>query len=560
MPIVKTEKGILRACLPKTTPLVMASGRSSGQGWKRPCLPKSLAREMELERRTAPDVKSRVSPGSPLAIFDPAAPALRAAGLTVRYPDAPAPALDDLTLEVAAGECVLLTGPSGCGKTTLARALNGLIPHAIPAQVTGRLEAGGVDVSRRTVSELARRVGSVFQNPAAQLFHLRVDEEAAFGARNLGLPGEIVQERVAWALETLGLAALRHRRPGELSYGQQQRLAIAATLVMQPQLLVLDEPTASLDLPGAQAVMAALHKLRAQYGIAIVLIEHRLAEAAQLADRTVILQDGRVAAAGPTRRVLNDPACLDLLGLEAPPEASPANWQDWLIATKPPPTPAPPLLALRGVSAGYGRSAVIHAVDLTIAPGEFIALVGDNGAGKTTLALTAAGLLRPLAGCVRFAEGRRPQPGRDIALLFQNPADQLFTGSVDEEVAFGPRNYGVFHPGYHHECLARTDLLALRTRRPLTLSTGQQQRVALAACLALRPRLLILDEPTLGQDWGHLRALLEMLTDLLARGTAIVLITHDLRLVRRCAQRVVWMQAGRIVMDGRIRSLYKPLL
>jgi energy-coupling factor transport system ATP-binding protein len=188
---------------------------------------------------------------------------------------------------------------------------------------------------------------------------------------------------------------------------------------------------------------------------------------------------------------------------------------------------------------------------MQIYPGEFIALVGDNGSGKSTLALAMAGLLKPLHGRVTIDNGAKPRPGLDITLLFQNPADQLFTDSVQEEIAFGPRNLRCHDAAWEEQVLEHADLTLLRNRRPLSLSVGQQQRTALASCLSLRPRLVILDEPTLGQDWGHLQQLMEFIQDLNQHGTAILLITHDYKLVYRYARRVILMDAGKIILDGK---------
>jgi energy-coupling factor transporter ATP-binding protein EcfA2 len=472
--------------------------------------------------------------------------------LTVRYETATV--LEHVSLQVAAGECVLVTGPSGCGKSTLVRVLSGLIPHAIPAQVEGRVEIGGLDVRQHTISTLAQSVGSVFQNPSTQLFHLSVEAEVAFGLHNLGMPAEQVSERVTWALDALGLAAFRSQRPSDLSGGQKQRLAIASALAMQPSILVLDEPTASLDVPGTQAVISALEDLRRRLGITIILVEHRLAEAARLAERTVILNQGRIVADGPTRQVLGDRHALRQLGLRRPVMEPMTPWQELLTANGKEHAGAVPLLEMAQVSAGYTRQPAIHEINLRLFPGEFVALVGDNGAGKSTLALAAAGLLKPKTGKICFNGGKRPRPGLDISLLFQNPADQLFTDSVDEEVAFGPLNYQTFDESSHLECLEKADLLNLRSRRLQALSVGQQQRAALAACLSLHPHLLILDEPTLGQDWGHLQRLMDFLTSLNRQNITILLITHDYKLVHRYAHRVVLMETGRITLDGHLRQ------
>jgi energy-coupling factor transporter ATP-binding protein EcfA2 len=329
-----------------------------------------------------------------------------------------------------------------------------------------------------------------------------------------------------------------------------QRLAIASALAMRPKVLVLDEPTASLDGPGTTSVINALSKLRLEYGLTIVLVEHRLAEVRRLADRVMVMDEGRVVALGAFETILGDYDLLRRYGLRRPTEDALMSWPDLLVPNGKPSQVDKPLLEFQHLSAGYNGHAAIHDVNLSFYAGEFAALVGNNGAGKSTLALAAAGLIRPLSGRVIFSNGTRPRPGQDIALLFQNPADQLFTDSVDEEIAFGPKNYRCLNSELHEQTLASTDLVNLRDRRPFSLSIGQQQRTALASCLALRPRLVILDEPTLGQDWRHLQQMMEFLVWLNQQGTAILLITHDYKLVYRYAHRVILMDAGQISLDG----------
>ena len=463
------------------------------------------------------------------------------------------PALQDISLEIAPGECVLVTGPSGCGKSTLGRVLCGLIPHAIPAEVEGQIQVAGLDTLTSTIPEIAQQVGMVFQRPASQLFHLRAEDEVAFGPRNLGLDEAEVQERTTWALRATGLYDLRNEKPTSLSGGQKQCLAIAAALAMRTQVLVLDEPTASLDVPNTRRVIDTLAALRLEHGITIVLIEHRLAEAAQLAERVILMEDGRIFADGAPQEVFADRELRLRLGLRRPTEEPSVSWETLIQSNGHAFAESKPLLALENISAGFNGHAVINDIYLNLYPGEFVALVGDNGAGKSTLAMVAAGLIKPQAGTVRFLNGARPRPGLDVALLFQDPQEQLFTDSVDEEVAFGPGNYDCFDPDRHAKILQEADIWGLRTRRPLALSVGQQQRTALAACLSLRPRLLILDEPTLGQDWGHLQRLMNYLQVLNQQGTTILLISHDYKLVHHYAERVILLRDGRIDRIGKIQ-------
>jgi energy-coupling factor transport system ATP-binding protein len=460
------------------------------------------------------------------------------------------PVLQDINLDICQGEFVLITGPSGCGKSSLAYALSGLIPNSIPARVTGKVEIGGLDTQTHTLREIVQQAGIVLQNPSSQLFHLRVEDEVAFGPRNLGLNEDEVRQRTDWALQATGLEKLRAHRPSELSGGQKQCVAIASVLAMRPRILILDEPTASLDVPSTRRVLETLKTLRDEQGVTIVIVEHRLADVARTADRLILMNAGQIVADGSPDGILSDQALRDEFGLRRQTNEPQDAWETLIETVRPRLDGEEPLLTLEHVSAGYNRKAVIEDVNLSLYPGDFTALVGDNGSGKSTLGLVAAGLSKPLAGHVSFRNGNKPKPGLDVAMLFQNPADQLFTDSVDEEVAFGSRNYDCFDSARHDEILCEADLLGMRERRPLMLSVGQQQRTALSACLGLRPRLLILDEPTLGQDWGHLQRLMDFLSLLNRQGTAILLISHDYKLVHRYARRVFLMKHGRIHLAG----------
>ena len=457
-------------------------------------------------------------------------------------------ALDDVTLTIDAGEFVLVTGPSGCGKSTLAQCLNGIIPHCVPALVSGRVLVDGQDSAMCSVADMATRVGLVFQIPSTQLFNLNVDDEVAFGPRNLGLSDDETKRRVEWALNATGIADLRGRNIQELSGGEQQRLAIAAVLAMGARVLVLDEPTSSLDIHGTRDVLAALSRLNTEAGITIILIEHRLAEVAEVARRTIIMEQGRIVADGATAQIFGQRDLLRRLGLRRPVEQPQSDWTTLLRPITPCSSHA--IVDLHDVHAGYGARQVLRGLNMTLHEGEFAALVGNNGTGKSTLARILAGLVKPQRGQVRVGNGRKLAAGRDIGLLFQNPLHQLFCDTVGEEIVFGPQNLDCLVAQDVEEALAATDLIDLRTRPVHTLSCGQQQRTALAAILALKPRLIILDEPTIGQDWRHLSLFMDYLRCLNQAGTTILLITHDYKLVYRYATHILVLDDGRIVVDG----------
>ena len=448
-------------------------------------------------------------------------------GLDVRYPEAHA--LRGVDLSIAPGSFVLIGGPSGGGKSTLAHALMGLIPQTMPAEVRGHVSIAGLDPRRHSVAQLATRMGLVFQNPATQLFNGTVEEEVAFGPRNLALPSEEVGARVDYALQATECAHLRHRAVRHLSGGEQQRVATASALAMRPTILLLDEPTANLDAEGVQSIVQALVRLHRHFQVTLVVIEHRLAPFLPYADRLVWLANGRVAADGPPAETL-------------------ARVQPALPARLPPPAPTgEPLVTLQGVTAGHNGRLILQDCSLTLHQGDFAALVGPNGAGKTTLARVLAGVLRPRRGRVVWhADGALWRVG----LLQQNPLHQLVCDTVEEEVCFGPRNLGTEQGEETEAILAQTDLLPLRHRPTRALSVGQQQRTALAATLSLQPALVILDEPTVGQDWAHLIQVMDFLADLNRAGQTVLLITHDKRLVERYASRVLMLQEGRVELQG----------
>ncbi|MBN1978470.1 MAG: ABC transporter ATP-binding protein [Anaerolineae bacterium] len=457
-------------------------------------------------------------------------------GLHVRYPEAHA--LQGIDLSITPGSFVLVSGPSGGGKSTLAHTLTGLIPQTVPAEVDGSISIAGLDPRQHSAAQIATRVGLVFQNPSTQLFSGTVEEEAAFGPRNLGLPPEEIADRVEYALSATGCTHLRHRAIRHLSSGEQQRVAIAAVLSMRPPILILDEPTANLDIEGEGLITRTLVRLHHQHQITLVVIEHRPDSFLPHADRLIWLADGRVAADGPPAKIL----------AKVQPSPSPYSF--------PPPQTGGPLVTLQGITAGYAGHLVLQDCTLTLRSGDFVALVGPNGSGKTTLARVLAGLLRPRRGKVVWhANGKRPRVG----FLQQNPLHQLVCDTVEEEVRFGPHNLRAEREEDIERLMIQGDLCPLRHRPTRALSVGQQQRTALAAALALKPALLVLDEPTVGQDQQHLTQVMDFVSGLNRQGQTVLLITHDRQLVGRYANAIWEIKEKRGKMQGARASQILPL-
>jgi energy-coupling factor transport system ATP-binding protein len=513
--------------------------------------------------------------------------AVRVAEFSCRYGAGQPLRLERVSLQVAEGELVAVLGPSGGGKSTLALAVNGIVPHELEGSETaGDVWVRGLRVAEHRVDELVREVGTVLQDPDWQLVSGTVADELALTLENLGVPPPEIGGRVRAAAWRLGIEHLLARSPDELSGGEQQRVAIAACLAVEPPVLVLDEPLSELDQEGKRAVLEAVAGLHQDRGTTVLFIDHNVDLVAPLADRVVLLSSGRVVADGPPRTVLADPRPRERAGVPAPqvmeiaaalperirPPAPPLTVGELPTAGEPRPAvpdspdarvSAAPAIAVHGAWFGYGPDDVLRDVTLAVHPGEYVALVGSNGAGKSTLARLLAGLLRPRLGAVEL--GGRPLSGlprREIArragCVFQNPDVQFFTSTCQEEVAFGLRLHGLESAEIEARVSDTLDELGLAEfarEHPHFLSRGQRRRLALATALALRPAVLVLDEPTTGLDGGTAGRLLDLVDRLRARGHAIVVLTHEMRVVLERAERVVVLHAGRIVADGDPRRL-----
>ncbi|MEM9598389.1 MAG: ATP-binding cassette domain-containing protein [Acidobacteriota bacterium] len=506
-------------------------------------------------------------------------------GFRFRYPDAEKPALENVDLRVESGEMLLVAGSSGCGKSSLLRSLNGLIPHFHGGTVGGSVTVGGrdpIDVGPRGMSDL---VGFVHQDPEAHFVAPVVEDELAFALENHGVDPATMRRRVEEVLDQLAVAHLRDREIDTLSGGERQRVAIAAVLTLQPQILVLDEPTSQLDPQSAAEVLTALRTLNEDLGLTVVLAEHRLERVASAADRVLLLDGGRVVGLGPPGETLADsplaPPLVSLcrtLGWDPPTLTMKATrrrreFRDLVV----PPAPAEGHATAEGPSAGPAVEArglwwsyadgteALRGLDLRVPRGTLTALLGRNGAGKSTLLKALVGLVRPERGRVtlrpggsgRGAEGSidpfatpLDRVAQQVGFVPQNPSRLLFHDTVDAELAWSLRQRGAAAGPGLGPLLAALGIDGLGDRHPRELSTGERQRVAVATALAGDPAILLLDEPTRGLDVAVKDRLAAWLRSLVDGGVTVVLSTHDVELVARCADRVVLLGDGRVVADG----------
>ncbi len=499
--------------------------------------------------------------GAPVAPRRGSAPVeLVARDLTITYEGASRPALQGVSVEVPAGACLLIVGPSGSGKSTFGLALAGLVPREVRSTVTGSLTLDGVETRAAAPSALAANVGIVFQDAGSQLVMERVADEVAFGLENRGWPVGEMRARVPQVIAEAGLAGLERRRSNRLSGGQQQRLALAGVLAPEPGCLVLDEPTSNLDPNGAEALFARLSDLHAARAVTLVLIEHHVDLAWPLADLVLALdRDGSMIDVGPPAEVLGRSRDrMAAAGTWLPgdgPRARPGRWSASPVPRAPSvpgaPTPGDPVVIARGVRFGYERSArVLTGVDLTVRAGERLALVGPNGSGKSTLARLLVGLLRPERGTVRLggSDPARMPPAvlaRRAGYVFQDPESGFLSDRVLDELMLGLS--GV-ERATAPEVMAGLGL-PLETfgaRNPYRLSGGEKRRLSLACTLVRSPDLVVLDEPTYGQDRLGYEALVRILDEQVAEGMALVAATHDRRFVADVATRVITLANGAV--------------
>jgi len=504
-------------------------------------------------------------------------PIVSVESLSFRYPEADFPALESVDLTIEEGTFALIVGESGSGKSTLLRTLNGLVPHFSGGVFGGNVRVGGLNTREHAPREMSSVAGFVFQDPEAQLVTDRVDDEIAFALEQRSTTSMVMRKRVEEMLDVLGIAHLRERSPSTLSGGERQRVAVAAALVLHPDVLVLDEPTSQLDPWGAEDVLAALSRLNEDLGLTIVMAEHRLERTLGRADLLVRVDAGKRGVETGTPHEMAgrlDPVMLPpvtrlgrAVGWELPPLTIKEGRRFASGLTLPDsPRPEAPghsspgdlRIDVQSITVALDGRDVLRNISVTVREGELVALMGRNGSGKTTLLRTMLGFERPRRGRVLIdgtdRTGRDPADlGGDLGYVPQRPDAMLFHERVADELRYSMRLRGV--EGSIEPWLERFGLTGMGERHPRDLSGGERERAALATILAGEPRVLLLDEPTRGMDVMRKLELMRILDQLRANGATVVLATHDVELVAQAATRVILLGDREVIADGTPREV-----
>lgn len=498
------------------------------------------------------------------------------------YKSRTVPNLSNVNLSINSGDFVLVTGPTGCGKSTLLKTLNGLIPHESGGRLTGDVVVEGYNTGSFSIAELSRHVGMMFQCPDDQIFSTTVADEVGFVLENMGKNPCDVLERVREALEMVGLEDKEQDSVHALSGGQKQRLALAAVLAAHPRILALDEPISQLDPKGAAELLQVLKRLNKLLGMTIIIVEHRLHEVMPLCNRVVVMDAGKIIWQGTRTEAFQNPDIFSCHGLRLPQtvdicrqlavEITTAGVIETVTAIKNKynnlaaynscahhlyrhtANSIEPVIEIEDLTYAYSKKGprVLNNINLSIYKGQFVALMGNNGAGKSTLLQHIGGLIKPVKGKVNVLWQRADKADRQVGFVMQNPDFMLFNSTVADEVYFALRQYGQYETKqeYCQMLMTRLGLNNMETDFPLSLSRGQRLRVAIAAVLSYQPAILLLDEPTTGQDIGHIEDIVLLLQEYTKQGGTVIFCTHDAEVAAKYAQRVIVMSNGRIIADA----------
>ena len=497
------------------------------------------------------------------------------------------PTLYDINLQIHRGEKVLIAGPSGCGKSTLAHCINGLNPASYPGKITGSLKVKGQDAQKLGLFGLSKTVGTVLQDSDGQFIGLTVAEDIAFALENDCVPTETLHAEVSRIAELVDVGRVLRHAPHEISGGQKQRVSLAGVMVNQVDVLLFDEPLANLDPATGKQAIELIDDIQKRTGCAVIIVEHRLEDVLHRhVDRVVVMGDGRILFDGsPASLLCSDllevsgireplyvtamkyagiklteqmhPECLGQLNLSADDRNAVRNWFEAQPAPAAKPE-APILLEAKGIDFTYeGGHHALKGIDVTIRKGEMLSIVGTNGAGKSTFSKLICGFEHPQKGTLLLGGENLhnlsiKERADRIGYVMQNPNQMISQIKIFDEVALGLRNRGVSE----QEIAARVEatlkicgLYPFRNWPVSALSYGQKKRVTIASILVLNPEILLLDEPTAGQDFRHYTEIMEFLRELNRQGVTVVLITHDMHLMLEYTPRAVVFHDGRVICD-----------
>ena len=447
----------------------------------------------------------------------------------------------------------MVTGPSGAGKTTLCLAASGILHHEYGGKKEGLVTVDAINVQDYPdLTALAQKIGIVFDDPEAQMIFTTVEEEILSAIEHRGLDVAATEERLTSIMTIAYLGELRNRSPHNLSGGQKQRVALAATLALGNDILILDEPTSELDEHATKRIVAILQDLKAQ-GKTILLVEHKYAHFKEMVDTLVVMEDGNISAIGRPDDLLADDRLrriiiADFSGIR--------NHSKKITVPTESDGATNPIINVRELSHAYGDILALDTINLTIQTGEFVALVGENGSGKTTLVKHFNRLLIPTQGDV-IVNGKNTREctitdlARHVGLVFQNPDHMFFADTVREEVEFGLKNLGILNGDKIIDAaLSDVGLVHTKDLYPRWLSRGERQRLAIACVIAMQPAIIVLDEPTTGLDGNEARLVLDILKKLQLKGHTIIIITHNKNIATSCADRIITLEKGTIVSDS----------
>lgn len=513
------------------------------------------------------------------------------------YPNSEEITLKDINLQAPKGEFTVIMGKTGAGKTTSLLCLNGIIPQLKEGTVSGQIEVAGLDVSKYKVQTLSKYIGIVMQDTATQVFGSTVEEDVAFGPRNYLVPREEIIERIKQSLDRVRLNGYEKRMTSQLSGGEKQRLAVAGVLAMQPDIIVLDEPTSELDPLGRQEIYTTISDLNSEKDTTIIVVEHSSQEVCEKADKLVIINDGHTVWEGDPKDFFKDAQLVQENGIKPIP-VSKIGWklyENKLIEKEDIPLNEneayelicnlikdkniknskdekpdvyinnDEIINITNLSHTYdnGKKA-LNGINLNIKQGEFVAIIGQNGAGKTTLAKHLNKILTPTTGSVSIKgediKDKSPtQLTKVIGYVFQNPDNQIFSNTVYKELEYGLKNINLDANECKkriEEALELTGLTGKEDEHPFSLGKGERQMIAVASILAMQPKVLVIDEPTTGQDWEGINRMMSLIDVLHKSGTTIVMITHDMDIVAKYATRTIAMKSGNVVLDGDTKEVF----